>query len=435
MGANIFAPYIQQPKSVLDYVGEAEQRDMRGAQLQGLQRQNALAGVLMQQQMGDVQDKQARRNALQRVLSDPLITTPQAREEAMFKDPLLMDQGQAAQKARLDAEKLRADTSKSTAEADEKQWGLRVKKANTAITDIAALGSRDEAIASLTRHYQAGDIDQTKYQSVLATIPQDAAQFPAWRKQMLLRILDAKEQLEATKPVLQTNNTGGETVTQAIDPLTGVPTVTGRLKNTQTADNAASNARMAADARAAREQSASQFDQRLNYDKEKDKAATTGGANITEGERNAGGYAARMTEASKLLDQFEGKGRATYKTDTLGGVPLVGRSLQTSAMTAEQQQYRQAQEDWVRAKLRKESGASIAPDEMAREISAYFPEPGDRPENIAQKKQARAVANQAMVQSAGRGAPKAEAAKPAAPTPTPKPGAVLRFDAQGNPVQ
>jgi hypothetical protein len=253
MGANIFAPYIQQPKSVLDYVGEAEQRDMRGAQLQGLQRQNALAGVLMQQQMGDVQDKQARRNALHRVLSDPLITTPQAREEAMFKDPLLMDQGQAAQKARLDAEKLRADTSKSTAEADEKQWGLRVKKANTAITDIAALGSRDEAIASLTRHYQAGDIDQTKYQSVLATIPQDAAQFPAWRKQMLLRILDAKEQLEATKPVLQTNNTGGETVTQAIDPLTGVPTVTGRLKNTQSADNRATVGASLANAAAVRD--------------------------------------------------------------------------------------------------------------------------------------------------------------------------------------
>ena len=184
---------------------------------------------------------------------------------------------------------------------------------------------------------------------------------------------------------------------------------------------------MAADAAAGRAQSASQFNQRLAYDKDKDAKTAAGGGNITEGERNAGGYAARMVEASKLLDQFEGKGRSTYKTDALGGVPLVGRALQTSAMSAEQQQYRQAQEDWVRAKLRKESGAAIGQDEMAREISAYFPEPGDRPENIAQKRQARDVANRAMVQSAGRGAPKAEAG--------PAPGAVLRFDAQGNPVK
>lgn len=155
-------------------------------------------------------------------------------------------------------------------------------------------------------------------------------------------------------------------------------------------------------------------------------ANNAAGANITEGERNAGGYAARMVEASKLLDQFEGKGRATYKTDALGGVPLVGRALQTSAMTAEQQQYRQAQEDWVRAKLRKESGAAIGVDEMAREISAYFPEPGDLPANVEQKRQARAVANAAMVQSAGRGAPKSAAVPP---------GTVLKFDAQGNPVK
>jgi hypothetical protein len=161
-------------------------------------------------------------------------------------------------------------------------------------------------------------------------------------------------------------------------------------------------------------------------------ANTAAGANITEGERNAGGYAARMVEATKLLDELEATGRSTYKTDALGGVPLVGRALQTSAMTPAQQKYRQAQEDWVRAKLRKESGAAIGVDEMAREITTYFPEPGETdPGILEQKRQARAVANRAMLQSAGRGAPKAQGATPA----TVPPGTVLKFDAQGNPVQ
>jgi len=125
----------------------------------------------------------------------------------------------------------------------------------------------------------------------------------------------------------------------------------------------------------------------------------------TEGERNAGGYAQRMVEATTLLDTFEKRGRSTYRTEAAGGTPFVGRSLQTAVMNEDQQQYRQAQEDWVRAKLRKESGASISPDEMSKEVFTYFPEAGDLPKNVEQKRKSREVANQAMLQSAGRGAP------------------------------
>ena len=132
----------------------------------------------------------------------------------------------------------------------------------------------------------------------------------------------------------------------------------------------------------------------------------------TEGERNAAGYMMRMDEASKLLDKFEKTGTATYTTEIAGAVPFVGGAARRAAMTPAQQQYRQAQEDWVRAKLRKESGASIAKDEMDREIEAYFPMPGDGPEVVAQKRQSRAVANSAMRQSAGRASATQEAPKP-----------------------
>ena len=139
---------------------------------------------------------------------------------------------------------------------------------------------------------------------------------------------------------------------------------------------------------------------RLSFDKQQQK----GPGNATEGERNAAGYLMRMTEASKLLDQFEGSGAATYGTQIAAAVPFVGGAIRRAVMTTEQQQYRQAQEDWVRAKLRKESGASIATDEMDREIETYFPMPGEGKEVIAQKRKARATANAAMRQSSGRAA-------------------------------
>jgi hypothetical protein len=121
---------------------------------------------------------------------------------------------------------------------------------------------------------------------------------------------------------------------------------------------------------------------------------------ITEGERNASGYALRMSEATKLLDQFEGTGRETYTTRAAGAA---GNAARGTVSGADQQRYRQAAEDWVRAKLRKESGAVIGKDEMEAEIQTYFPMPWDKPENVEQKRQARLVANRAMAQAAGRG--------------------------------
>jgi len=90
------------------------------------------------------------------------------------------------------------------------------------------------------------------------------------------------------------------------------------------------------------------------------------------------------------------------KAAVAGAVPIIGSVAQRGAMTTEQQQYKQAADDWIRAKLRKESGAVIGEDEMRKEYETYFPQVGDLPEVIAQKAQARAIATNAMKTSAGR---------------------------------
>lgn len=121
----------------------------------------------------------------------------------------------------------------------------------------------------------------------------------------------------------------------------------------------------------------------------------------TEGQRTAAGYAERMVMADNITRQLPATALPTELTSTAGGVPLVGSYLQRRVMSADQQLYKQAADDWIRAKLRKESGAVIGEEEMAREYETYFPQPGDTQAVIKQKEQARNTATQAMIKNAG----------------------------------
>lgn len=130
----------------------------------------------------------------------------------------------------------------------------------------------------------------------------------------------------------------------------------------------------------------------------------------TDSERMAKGYHDRMAEAEAIIGGIGSAGEPTEGTAIARNVPIVGAYVERRMMSPEQQKYRQAQEDWVRSKLRKESGAVIAKEEMAAEIATYFPQPGDSPEVIAQKAQSRAIAIKAMRDAAGPAIPKSDAA-------------------------
>lgn len=121
----------------------------------------------------------------------------------------------------------------------------------------------------------------------------------------------------------------------------------------------------------------------------------------TEGQRSSAGYAERMVVADSITKQLPETALPTVGTAVAGGVPLVGGYLQRRVMSPEQQLYKQAADDWIRAKLRKESGAVIGEEEMAREYETYFPQPGDTKQVIAQKEAARKTATSAMIKNAG----------------------------------
>ena len=139
------------------------------------------------------------------------------------------------------------------------------------------------------------------------------------------------------------------------------------------------------------------------------------GAKPTEAEQKAAGFAQRMELSDQLAKDIENKVATqqlagkdvgtmypTARTQALGAVPLIGGYLENIGSSTQQQLYKQAQENWVRANLRKESGAVIGTDEMKDEIKTYFPQPGDRPEKIAQKQLAREVTQNAMKTAAGK---------------------------------
>jgi hypothetical protein len=137
----------------------------------------------------------------------------------------------------------------------------------------------------------------------------------------------------------------------------------------------------------------------------------------TEGERLSAGFAQRMEFSEQKIKELENK----YAEDMLtkgskavtpyptvgmsvaGSIPFIGDFARSKAASDEQALYRQAQENWVRANLRKESGAVIGADEMDREIQTYFPTAAElnNPRIIAQKSQARQVTMDAMRQNAG----------------------------------
>lgn len=112
----------------------------------------------------------------------------------------------------------------------------------------------------------------------------------------------------------------------------------------------------------------------------------------SEGASKAANFANMMQQSEAVL--------APYKENPLGVVGQMNEmwpeGMANRMRDPQYQAYRQSAMQWVRAKLRKESGAAISTPEFEGEFQTFFPQPGDTPEVIAQKKQARDAALMGM---------------------------------------
>ena len=126
------------------------------------------------------------------------------------------------------------------------------------------------------------------------------------------------------------------------------------------------------------------------------------GEKPNEAQLNAAGFAQRMAAAEQIVRQpsiaqaAPGTGTAMAEM-----IPFVGKGAANLVQSPETQMYSQAARDWIRAKLRKESGAAIGKEEEENEFRTYFPMPNDSDKVIKQKEEARTRAIQAMTTSAG----------------------------------
>ena len=128
----------------------------------------------------------------------------------------------------------------------------------------------------------------------------------------------------------------------------------------------------------------------------------TSGGKLTEGETNAAGFSQRMELAQSIFARLPAGSQPGAGTRIAEAVPFVGGALARSGQSADTQMYDQAAQDWIRAKLRKESGAAIGVDEARQEYATYFPMVGDTDEKIRQKAEARRVVTESMQKAAGK---------------------------------
>lgn len=131
------------------------------------------------------------------------------------------------------------------------------------------------------------------------------------------------------------------------------------------------------------------------------KPIVSGGKPLTDAQSKAALFGTRMQEANKIFDSLEQSGTTTSIPGSRAGFG-VGATINAFS-PASQQKLDQAKRDFVNAVLRRESGAVISDAEFANAEKQYFPQIGDASEVIAQKKQNREVAQRGVMAEVPQG--------------------------------
>lgn len=119
----------------------------------------------------------------------------------------------------------------------------------------------------------------------------------------------------------------------------------------------------------------------------------------TDVQRAAAGFATRMQETGDIANREEATATKYLASKITGGE--VGSTFANMIANPSTQKYANAASNWIRANLRKESGAVIAEDEMRKEFQTYFPVVGDSDEVIKQKRELRRTTEQNLQLQAG----------------------------------
>lgn len=379
---------IENPVNALTRALQAKAA-MGQADLQGLQIQQA-------------KDSATRASNFRAALADQ--TLDLANQDAQRKligiDP---EMGQKAISAYNDNLKTGADIKKSNAQAmeadakaNESRYNLTRTKWTKAVTDIASMGSKDEALKHLQAGIDSGDLTpdraQTIRDSIFAIPDGDAGAFAQWKANtlrgltspdVLVRLDQDRAEGEANRnnQVRMTNireagensrlsvREAGENGRQARTIANGHTQVVPTDDGVVVVDKDSATARVVTDANG------------------KPVAGVTKPMN--QEQSNALLFASRAKQANDILN---GLGSNGVQASVPGSrMPLIG-GIVTAMSPDKYQQLDQAKRNFVTAILRRESGAAISSSEFDTADKQYFPQIGDSNAVIEQKAQNRDLA-------------------------------------------
>ncbi len=375
--------------------------DPQNALLKALKLQGAQQEMQQQRELGTLKMDEYRRgvdrsNKLQQLLAGDY-ADDDARAGALVKGGFLKE-GEEYLKGRADVAGKRATTAKTLTEVDVAKLGQHNNL-------LASVQSPEDGLAWIQLGVQNGAI-KPENAPMLAQTFQRAASPEQLRDTVNKLALGMKDYIEKNKPILTSRSLGDRSQLLATPGLGGATTVANEAQINQSPDNAASNARQAADAAAARAvqlQIAGQTDarareglklqgERLAFDKTKPAEEKP----LNDTQSKALLFGSRMREAGKVLDALAKDGTSASVPGSRAGYGI-GSTI-TALSSSKQQQLDQAKRDFVNAVLRRESGAVIADSEFENADKQYFPQIGDSKEVIAQKKRNRELATDGILQ-------------------------------------
>jgi hypothetical protein len=395
--ANLFQSYLQAPKSVLDYQDEFARSD-------ALKNQNAMQSLALQQASAKTSQDLAERNALQRIAAGwSSNTSPDQRAGDLYNSglPGLIAQGDSLKKTAIEQQKGAASAAKDQAEADAKTAEIKWKLADRHAQQLNMVQTPEDAVAYIDEGIREGSLPMQGRDRAIAMIQQNGVQ--AWKQmasQSAVPVLekfkqDAEQRRAQLTADTQIKTTGMNNATSRANTAATQAGEDRRSANQVTYQTDASGNMVAVPSRVAPGTTV-QGQPVLDSGGK----AIPGKSNLTETQGKATTFAARMADAESTIKAMEAQGVSGSDFRTMAA----GSPLTNWAASPEGQQYRQAQENWVTANLRQESGAAIGKDEMAKDVRKFFPTPGDSAAVKEQKARSRVVAQQGMLTQAGPGA-------------------------------
>lgn len=323
-----------------------------------------------------------------------------------------------AQEASMKASTAQFDLHKKITDAIAGTYGALASNPNVTHDDVIS------AFSSLVDQY-GGAIPPEQAAKAVRDLP-GPQQLRGYLIQKAMQAQDASKQMEALLPKPYETNLGGTVEQGTIDPVTGTRTPVRTVQRTVSPDTTAvinSGVSYQTDdqghiiAVPTKAKPGAPIVSTPVVDASGKPVGSNTGTKLSETQGKATTFAARMQDAENTIGKLEKQGVSGADLRTIAA----GNSFTNWLASPEGQEYRQAQENWVTANLRQESGAAIGKDEMNKDIRKFFPSVGDSPAVIEQKAKARQVAQRGMLVQAGPGAKDVAGIVngPAAPPSTP----------------